>query len=82
PEVYRKVYEAILRHRRCEVLAMETILPTGEMSPYTFAQPRQDLVPSAAQAGVWIEAVGRRYPDLQTLEQDLEAWYEVAPRSD
>lgn len=81
PEVYRRVYEVILRHRRREVLAMDTILPTGEMSPYRFAQPRRDLTPSAAQAEAWIEAVERRYPDLQALEQELEAWYEVAPPS-
>ena len=82
PEVYRSVYEAILRHRHCEVLAMDTILPTDAMSPYTFAQPRRDLAPSVAQAEAWIEAVERRYPDLQTLEQELEAWYEVGPPSD
>ncbi len=82
PEVYRGVYEAILRHRRCESLAMDTILPTGEMSPYTFAEQRQDLLPSAAQAGAWIETVERRYTDLQVLQQELETWYEVAPPSD
>jgi hypothetical protein len=79
PEVYRRVYEMLLRHRRCEVLAIETLLPTGGMSPYTFAEPRRDLVPTRVQAEAWIEAVERQYPDLQALQQELEAWYEVAP---
>ncbi len=81
PEVYRGVYEAILRHRRYEVLAIETVLPTGEMSPYAFAEQRRDLVPSPAQAEAWIEAVERQHPDLQALQRMLEAWYEVAPPS-
>ncbi|PON11616.1 hypothetical protein C2W62_43890 [Candidatus Entotheonella serta] len=82
PEVYRRVYQAILRYRRCEVLAIETILPTDEMSPYQFAEQRRDLIPSTAQATHWIEVVERTYPDWKALQQELEVWYEMVPLSD
>lgn len=81
PEVYRQVYQAILRYRRCEVLAIEAILPTGEMSPYQFAEQRRDLIPSLEEAGYWIEVVEQKYPNLKILQQELEEWYEIAPIS-
>jgi hypothetical protein len=62
PVVYRRVYEAVLRHRAPEVLPLETILPTATMSVYDFAVPCADLVPSADEADALVRGSAQRRP--------------------
>src|SRR5204862_6041502 len=43
PIVYRRVYERLLRHRQTDVVALDTVLPTGDMSVYDFPADCTDL---------------------------------------
>ncbi len=74
---YQRVYEAVLRHRHVEAIALETVLPTATLSVYDFAVPRADLVPSEAEADATLRAVEARYPDAAALARDVARWWVV-----
>src|SRR5262249_34943951 len=46
PDVYQRVYEAVLRHRNVETVNLDVILPTTRFSVYDFAVPPVSLIPS------------------------------------
>lgn len=75
PVVYRRVYEAVLRHRHTESICLETILPTGAFSVYDFTVPRRDLVPTPAEAERYIHEVEARFPDADVLEREIGRWW-------
>ncbi len=77
PVLYRRVYEAVLRHRAVDVIALDTILPTQHLSVYDFAPAPPDLVPSGQDAERSIAEVERRYPDAAVLEGETARWWEV-----
>ena len=77
PAVYHAVYERVLRHRACDVIALDTILPTERLSVYDFTIPRRDVVPEAGDADALIAVVARRYPDRAVLESEVARWWEV-----
>ena len=77
PLVYRRVYEAVLRHRHVEVVALDVVLPTGTLSVYDFVAPIPDLVPTEQEADDAIREVEGRYPDLTALERAATRWWEV-----
>jgi hypothetical protein len=77
PDVYRRVYEALLRHRRVEVLPLQTVLPTSGLSAYDFAVPRRDLVPSETEANDLVREAEARYPDPVALARDIDRWWIV-----
>jgi hypothetical protein len=77
PVVYRRVYEAVLRHRHVEVVALDVVLPTGRLSVYDFAAPPPDLAPTTTEAEACIREVERRYPDPTVLEREVARWWEV-----
>ena len=77
PVVYRRVYEAVLRHRRPEALSLNTILPTGAMSVYEFAVPFRDVVPSADEADTLVRHVEDQYPDRGALARAVDRWWEA-----
>lgn len=77
PEVYRRVYEAVLRHRHVEVVPLDVILPTDTLSVYDFAAAPPDLVPTEAETRTFIAEVARRYPDASGLEREIDRWWEV-----
>lgn len=77
PEVYRRVYEAVLRHRTVEVLRLRNVLPTGALSAYDFAVPPHDLVPGKAEADASVREAEARYPDPVALARDLDRWWVV-----
>jgi hypothetical protein len=77
PDVYRGVYERLLRHRRVEVVPLDVRLPTAAMSVYDFATAPLDLVPAPAEASAFVEEVERRYPDPAALQQEIDRWYLV-----
>ena len=71
PDVYRRVYERLLRHRHAEAVRLDTVLATGGLSVYDFAVARADLVPSEDEASA---AVG----EAEVLgAADVERWWEV-----
>ena len=76
PVVYRRVYEAILRHRHLEIVDLEVILPTGALSVYDFATALPNLVPTGDEAATFIANAERRYPDREALDRDIEGWWE------
>lgn len=77
PSVYRRVYEAVLRHRNVDVLSLDVILPTDSLSVYDFAVARPDLVPTESEAEECIREVERRYPDAIRFEAEIARWWEV-----
>jgi hypothetical protein len=77
PVVYRRVYEAVLRHRSVDIVALDTILPTEKLSVYDFAIAPRDLAPSEAEAEQFIREVERRYAGPAALEREITCWWEV-----
>ena len=77
PAVYRRVYEAILRHRNVEVAALDVILPTEDLSVYDYAVAPTSLAPTEADAERFIHQVERRYPDSAALDLAIARWWEV-----
>ena len=55
PSVYRRVYEAVLRHRHVDVVDLKTVLPTAALSVYDFAVQCAELVPRADQADAAVD---------------------------
>lgn len=77
PELYRQVFQRVLRHRAVEVLATERLLPVGGRSAYDLDLPRHDLVPTPEEAAAWIHEVERRYPDPALLEREVADWWRL-----
>jgi hypothetical protein len=77
PVAYRRVYEAVLRHRNVEIVALATILPTETLSVYDFAIAPRDLAPSEAEAEQFIREVERGYAEPAALEREIARWWEV-----
>jgi len=77
PVLYRRVYEAVLRHRNVDVVPLDVILPTGALSVYDFAVDLPTLVPTDDETRTFIAAVERRYADPTVLEREIEGWWEV-----
>jgi hypothetical protein len=77
PEVYRRVFETVLRARTPEPLGVETILPTTAMSVYDFAESCAEVVPTADEASALVRAAEARYPDPAALAREVERWWLV-----
>jgi hypothetical protein len=75
--LYQRVYEAVLRHRNGQVVAIGAILPTERLSVYDFAEPVPDLVPTEADAERVIREVERRYPDPAELDAEVARWWQA-----
>jgi len=75
PGVYARVYEAVLRHRRPRVLALDTILPTARLSVYDFRVPAVDLVPTAAEVERFMAEAEAAWPEPAALQAALARWY-------
>ena len=78
PTVYRRVYESVLRHRHVDAIALDTVLPTGQLSVYDFATAPGELVASVAEADAIIRDVERRYPDPAVLAREIARWWAIA----
>lgn len=76
PAVYRRVYEALLRHRNVEIIPLDVILPTETMSVYDFAVTPPNLVPTEAETEAFIAMVERRYAPT-VLEGEIDRWWDV-----
>jgi hypothetical protein len=76
PAVYQRVYEAVLRHRHVQALALSTILPTETLSVYDFAVAPPDLAPTETEADELIRHVERRYPDAAALQREIARWHD------
>ena len=77
PALYAQVYSRVLVHRHAHTLVIDRLMPGSAESVYAFAFPTQDLVPTASEADVWIEAVEARYGDLDVLDREVARWYLV-----
>src|SRR5262249_22995412 len=75
PQLYRRAYETVLRHRHVEIVSLDTVLPTAAFSVYDFAVGRRDLVPSETEATALIQEVEARSPDPAALALDVERWW-------
>jgi hypothetical protein len=77
PDLYREVYARLLRHRRGEVLHVDTRFPTEALSVYDLAVARREVLPAPEEIAAAIAEVERRYPDGETLRREIERWYLV-----
>jgi hypothetical protein len=77
PEIYRRVYERVLRHRNTEIVPLDVILPTERLSVYDFAFAPLDLVPTEQEADAFIREAERRHPDSAALEREIVHWWMV-----
>ena len=77
PLVYQRVYEALLRHRRADVVALQTVLPTSTFSVYELAVPRVDLLPREEEADAAVREAEALHPDAPALAHDVARWWVV-----
>jgi hypothetical protein len=77
PLIYRRVYEALLRHRHVEVLALDTALATAALSAYDFAVAPLDLVPGANEADAIVRQLEVGVPDAGALAREVDRWWVV-----
>jgi hypothetical protein len=77
PLVYRRVYEAVLRHRHVDVVALDVILPTETRSVYDFAVDLPNLLPTEEESRAFIATAEERHPDPAALEREIDRWWEV-----
>jgi hypothetical protein len=77
PDLYRRVYEAVLRHRQVEVVSLDVILPTRALSVYDFAAAPPDLTPEATEVEACIGQVEHDHPDPAALERWTAEWWRV-----
>jgi hypothetical protein len=77
PRTYRLTYEALLRHRHVEALALDVVLPTAALSVYDFAVAREDLLPGADEADAIVREAEARYTDPAALAREVEQWWRV-----
>jgi hypothetical protein len=77
PMVYQKVYEALLRHRHTQVMAIDILLPTTTLSVYDFDVPPASLIPTDDEVAAYIEAVEQQFPLRDALQDALGQWYLV-----
>ena len=66
---YERVYAALLRHRRLEVLRLDKVLPTQDMSVYDISAPVTSLAPTPDEAA--------RFIGLAEQEPADRAWWDV-----
>src|SRR5262245_22826304 len=77
PDIYQRVYEGILRYRNVDVVHLDVILPTRQLSVYDFADPPTPLIPSEAEINECIRAVERDWTDAAMLEGEIARWWQV-----
>jgi hypothetical protein len=77
PDVYGRVYEFVLRHRRARRLPMRILLPATTISVYDFAVPTRDLVPTPEEAAASVRLVETRLPDPDAAQAAVDRWYAV-----
>ena len=77
PYTYRDIYSAVLKHRRCEVLPIEDVLPSNSRSVYDIDTPYTDVMPTEAETQRFFQQVELEYPDLSALEEEVARWYVV-----
>jgi hypothetical protein len=75
PIAYRRIYEAVLRRRGADVIALDTILPTETLSVYAHAIAPPALAPTPDEAHACIAAVERRYPEGHVLAREIDEWW-------
>ena len=73
PDVYRRVYVALLVNRRVEVLAVDTRLPVAGVSAYDIRVPAPDLLPTADETTRFITEVERGYSDVD-VRAEIDGW--------
>ena len=73
--IYRRVYETLLRHRTTEIVSVDTVLPTAEMSVYEFTVPCADVLPREDEADALVRETERHYPDRAALAREVDTWW-------
>jgi hypothetical protein len=77
PGIYQRAYQALLKHRHTQVLALDMLLPTDTMSVYDFAIARTNLIPTPDEVVRFLRQAEQGYPDSKALRRDLDQWYLV-----
>ncbi len=77
PDVYERVYQLLLRHRRAQTIPMGTLLPAATISVYSFTVPTRDLVPTPDEADAFVRLVETRFPGPAAVQSAIDRWYIV-----
>ena len=77
PDVYRRMFTSVLRHRHADVVDLDVILPTERFSVYDVGPEVPNLVPTHAEAHAFIAAAERARPDPAALERETDRWWAV-----
>jgi hypothetical protein len=77
PDLYVRVYRAVLTHRHAQDLRVETRFPNAAFSVYELDIPTRELVPLPDEPDRFIVGVERQYPDPQALQEEVTRWYHV-----
>ena len=76
PGPYQRVFEGVLRHRNVDVVPLDVILPTGELSVYDFAVDPPAVRPTEAETGAFIALVERRPVAPTALAAEMARWWD------
>lgn len=77
PILYQRVYQALLTHRHCQVMMVQTALPTAKFSPYNFAMSTYHITPSAHDVTAYVRDAEQRYPTCRALQRSIDQWYHI-----
>jgi hypothetical protein len=77
PEIYRRVYARVLRHRRVEILHLDVVLPTTDLSVYDFAVDCAELAPRAEDADAAVRLAEASHPDAHALARATARWWDT-----
>ena len=75
-ELYRCVYETVLRHRHRDVVVLDTVLPTTTMSVHAILPDCTDVVPEGDEADAAVREAERRHPDADVLARTVQSWWD------
>jgi hypothetical protein len=75
PALYTAVYQHVLRHRHVDVVPVDAVLSTAEISPYDLGVDVDELRPRPDEAERLIAEAGRDWADPAALEKALDLWY-------
>jgi hypothetical protein len=77
PDIYSQVYQALLKHRHCDVMPLDIALETAGFSPYDFIVEKREVVPSADDVATYIAEAEQRFPEPEALQRAIDQWYRI-----
>jgi hypothetical protein len=77
PDIYQSVFDTLMKHRHSQGLPLTIQLPTENLSIHENHIQESDLAPKTAEVRRYIAQVEQLYPDMASLDQEMNNWYIV-----